>query len=70
MVRFIHRNMALVVAPIMTAIAIVSYNVLSLLMRHHHTAKHDIDHVVGALFVFGAFYAVIRYMQALPDEDE
>jgi apolipoprotein N-acyltransferase len=62
--------MALVVAPIMTAIAIVSYNALSLLMRHHHTAKHDIDHVVGALFVFGAFYAVIRYMQALPDEDE
>jgi len=70
MMRFIHRNMALVAAPIMTAIAIISYNLLNLLVRHHHTAMHDINHVFEAVILFGSFYAVIRYMQALSDDDD
>jgi hypothetical protein len=68
--RFIHRNMALVLAPVMTVFAIALYNMLSLLVRHHHTALHDLHHVVIAIILFGSFYAVIRYMQALPDDDD
>lgn len=70
MARFNHRNMALVLALVMTAIAIATYNMLSLALRHHHAMMHDIHHVIAALILCGAFYGVIRYMQALPDEDE
>ncbi|MBB4567015.1 hypothetical protein [Rhizobium leucaenae] len=68
MVKFIHRNMALLVALVMTALAIAGYNTISLLVRHHHAALHDIRHVISVLVLFGIFYLVVRYIQALPEE--
>ena len=68
MVKFIHRNMALLLATVMTALAITVYNMISLLVRHHHTALHDIRHVVFVIVLFGIFYGVVRYIQALPED--
>lgn len=69
MVNFIQRNMALVLAPVMTALVIASYNLVSLLIRHHHTMLHDLHRIIGAIVLFVAFYGIIRYMQSLPEED-
>lgn len=69
MINFIHRNLALFLAPVMTALAIAFYNLTSLLVRHHHAMLHDLHRVIGAVVLFVAFYAVIRYMQALPEDD-
>ncbi|WFU12619.1 hypothetical protein QA646_22240 (plasmid) [Rhizobium sp. CB3090] len=68
MVKFIHRNMAFVVAMVMTALAIAGYNAISLLVRHHHAALHDIHRAVSVLVLFGVFYVVVRYVQALPED--
>ncbi|AVA25423.1 hypothetical protein ACXHXG_22655 [Rhizobium sp. LEGMi198b] len=68
MVKFIHRNMALLLAMAMTALAIAMYNTISLLVRHHHTVLHDIRHAAFVLVVFGIFYGVVRYIQALPED--
>ena len=70
MVKFIHRNMALLLAPVMTGLAIIVYNMILLLVRHHHTALHDLRHAIGGIVLFGIFYAVVRYVQALPDDDD
>lgn len=70
MSRFFHRNIALVLAPVMTVLAIALYNMTSLLVRHHHTALHDLRHAIVAVLLFGSFYALIRYVQELPDEDD
>ncbi|MBM7047431.1 MULTISPECIES: hypothetical protein [Rhizobium] len=69
MINFIHRNMALVLAPVMTVLAIAFYNLISLLIRHHHNMLHDLHRVIGAIVLFVAFYGVIRYMQSLPEDD-
>ncbi|AYG63100.1 hypothetical protein QD460_00940 [Rhizobium jaguaris] len=68
MVRFIYRNMALLLATVMTALAITMHNMFLLLVRHHHTVLHDIRHAVFAIVLFGIFYAILRYIQALPDD--
>ncbi len=69
MINFIHRNMALVLAPVMTALAIAIYNLTSLLIRHHHTMLHDLHRAIGAIVLFIGFYGIIRYMQSLPEDD-
>ena len=69
MISFIHRNMALVLAPVMTALVIAFYNLTSLLVRHHHTMLHDLHRVIGAIVLFIGFYGIIRYMQSLPEDD-
>jgi tellurite resistance protein TehA-like permease len=69
MINFIHQNMALVLAPVMTALVIACYNLVSLLIRHHHTMLHDLHRVIGAVVLFVAFYGIIRYMQSLPEDD-
>lgn len=69
MINFIHRNMALVLALVMTVLAIAFYNLISLLVRHDHTMLHDLHRVIGAGILFVAFYGMIRYMQALPEDD-
>jgi type II secretory pathway component PulK len=68
MVKFIHRNMALLLATVMTALAIAVYNMIFLLVRHHHTVLHDIRHAVSVIVLFGIFYAIVRYIQALPED--
>jgi len=69
MINFLHRNMALVLAPVMTALVITFYNLLSLLIRHHHAMLHDLHRVIGAVVLFVVFYGIIRYMQSLPESD-
>ena len=69
MVSFIHRNMPLFLAAILTAVAITLYNLACLMVRHHHTILHDLHRAVGALILLAAFYAIIRHMQSLPDEE-
>ncbi|NKJ39215.1 MULTISPECIES: hypothetical protein [Rhizobium] len=69
MINFIHRNMALVLAPVMTVLAIAFYNLLSLLVRHHHNILHGLHHVIGAVVLCVVFYGIIRYMQSLPEDD-
>ncbi|NLR97950.1 hypothetical protein HGP17_14110 [Rhizobium sp. P38BS-XIX] len=66
---FIHRNAALVLAPILTAFAIAFYNLISLLIRHHHTMLHDLHKAIGAVVLFIGFYGIIRYMQSLPEDE-
>ncbi|TXH99328.1 MAG: hypothetical protein E6Q76_20135 [Rhizobium sp.] len=69
MVNFIQRNMALFLAPVLTAAAITLYNLASLLVRHHHAISHELHRAAGAFVLLIAFYAVLRYMQALPDDE-
>lgn len=69
MINFIHRNMALVLAPVMTVLVIAFYNLLSLLIRHHHNMLHGLHRVIGAIVLFVVFYGIIRYMQSLPEDD-
>ncbi len=69
MVNFIHRNMALFLAPVLTAVAITAYNLTCLLVRHHHTVAHEMHRAAGALVLVVVFYAILRYMQSLPEDD-
>lgn len=69
MINFFQRNMALVLAHIMTAVAITLYNLTCLLLRHHHALLHDLHRATGALILLVVFYGIIRYMQSLPDEE-
>ncbi|AYG68917.1 hypothetical protein CCGE531_22880 (plasmid) [Rhizobium sp. CCGE531] len=66
---FIHRNMALFLAPVLTAAAITFYNLACLMVRHHHAMLHNVHRAAGALVLLAAFYAIIRYMQSLPDDE-
>ncbi|MDL2397862.1 hypothetical protein [Rhizobium mayense] len=52
----------------MTALAIVMYNLFLLLVRHHHTVLHDIRQGVFVVVLFGIFYGIVRYIQAIPDD--
>ncbi len=69
MIDFFQRNMALFLAALMTAVAITLYNLSCLLLRHHHTMLHTVHHAAGALVLLAGFYTMIRYMQALPEEE-
>jgi tellurite resistance protein TehA-like permease len=53
----------------MTVLAIAFYNLLSLLVRHHHNILHGLHHVIGAVVLCVVFYGIIRYMQSLPEDD-
>lgn len=68
MVRFIYRNIVFLLATAMTALAIVMYNLFLLLVRHHHTVLHDIRQGVFVVVLFGIFYGIVRYIQAIPDD--
>ncbi|WP_168879561.1 hypothetical protein [Rhizobium sp. P28RR-XV] len=69
MVNFIQRNVALFLAPVLTVVAITLYNLACLMVRHHHAILHDVHRAPGGLVLLVAFYAIIRYMQALPDDE-
>lgn len=69
MINFIHRNMALFLAPVLTVAAITLYNLTSLLMRHHHTLAHEMHRVAGGFALLAIFYVILRYMQSLPDDE-
>ncbi|MGY5801078.1 hypothetical protein ACXHMN_07080 [Rhizobium sp. LEGMi12c] len=69
MIHFFQRNMALLLASIMTAVAITLYNLSCLLLRHHHAMLHNLHHAAGALVLLAGFYTMIRYMQSLPDDE-
>lgn len=69
MIHFFQRNTAFFLAAIMTAVAITVYNLSCLLLRHHHTMLHNLHHAAGALVLLAGFYTMIRYMQALPDDE-
>ena len=68
--RFLNKNIAFVVAPILALLSIFLFNILSLLERDYPHLVHGIFFVVCAAFLFCLFYAVIGYIRTLPDEDD
>jgi len=59
MLRFIRRNIALVVAPVMAVFAIFAYDMLHLLSRDYPRIVHSVYFAIAAIVLFGLFYAVI-----------
>ncbi|KAA1180401.1 hypothetical protein FP026_16330 [Rhizobium tropici] len=66
---FIQRNMAIFLAPVLTVAAITLYNLVCLVLRHHHEILHELHRAAGAMVLLIAFYGIIRYMQSLPDDE-
>ncbi|PZM13708.1 hypothetical protein [Rhizobium tubonense] len=70
MVRFISRNIALVLAAVLAAVAIFSYDMLHLLARDYPRTVHSIYFAIAAIILSGLFYAGINYIKMMPEEDD
>jgi hypothetical protein len=70
MLRFIRRNIALVVAPVMAVFAIFAYDMLHLLSRDYPRIVHSVYFAIAAIVLFGLFYAVINFIRMLPEDED
>lgn len=62
---FIRKNLPLVMAGLLTILAIIIYNMGELLEKYHHKLMENIHYALAAIVLFGIFYVIAMLVRAV-----
>lgn len=69
-VTFIGKNLPLVLAAVLTVIAIIAYNMSELLEKYHPKLVENLHYAIAAVILFGVFYLIVRVVLIYGQEDD